>query len=162
MPNNDEFIKNLQPAEDYECIPINLVRLMIDSQEGTMYVIMKADDKEVSFSLNSIESTMLTFVRSGCSNNAHIKTIYQLYMDTMSLVKCKLVKGVIEAKEGDVVYARLMWKDDKSRVFYNQCSAGDALILTTMAKAKMEIVKKALTSMDNVEDLEYEDHIDAE
>jgi len=151
LPTDSEILlNNLETPDNLECLDIDLTQILIDSSDNSMYAVMESNKKEVLFHLNAYEGTMLTFVKSGCGEHSHIKTIYQLYLETMQLIKCELIKVVIEVKCGDVIYSRLIWKDRKDRTIYSMCSVGDALILAIMSNAPIQIIKKVLNALDDI------------
>jgi len=161
--DQDDILRNLKPNTDLELVDIFFYKITVDQHEGLAIALFEAPDKIIGFELNSIEGTMFTFAVSGCVEYSHIRSIYQLYVDTMKLVNFKLDKVIIESKKGDVIYGRLFWTDDKNRKIYKLCSAGDALVLATLEKCQIKIIKNVLdimddyTALDNQMMQDYED-----
>ena len=152
LPEDEDFIRNLKPTSDLDLIELSFYKVTVDQQEGQAVGLYTGPDKIVGVDFNAIEGTMLTFVVSGCYENSHIRTIYQLYFDTMDLVKFELEKVVIESVKGDMIYARLHWIDHKNRKLFKVCSAGDATVLAIMADAQIFVVKSVYDSMEDFTD----------
>ena len=149
IPDDSDFIRNLKPTSDLELIELSFYKVTVDQQEGQAVGLYTGPDKVVGIDFNSIEGTMLTFVVSGCYENSHLRTIYQLYLETMELVKFELEKVVIESIRGDMIYARLHWIDSKNRKIFKVCSAGDASVLAIMADAQIFVVKSVYDQMED-------------
>lgn len=156
VPDDSEFLKHLKSTQDLELYDLEFYKLTVDTQEGQALVLLTANDKMVGIELNGIEGTMFTFAASGCLDNSHLRTIYQMYLDTMQMVQFKLIQAVIESKKGDMLYARMHWKDHKGRTIYKVCSAGDGLVLANMTEAPIKITKIALEQMDDYSNFENE------
>jgi len=152
VPDDNEMLRNLKSTDDLELLEINFYKVTVDQQEGQAVGLYTGIDKIIGIDFNSIEGTMLTFAVSGCFENSHIRTIYQLYLETMNLVKFKLEKVVIESKRGDMLYARLHWEDHKSRKVFKICSAGDATVLAIMSNSPIFVVKSVYQEMDDYTD----------
>lgn len=147
--DQDDILRNLKPVSDLDLIDIYFYKITVDQHEGLAIALFEAPDKIIGFELNSIEGTMFTFAVSGCVEYSHVRSIYQLYIETMKLVKFNLDKVIIESKKGDVIYGRLFWTDDKNRKIFKVCSAGDALVLATLEKCPIKIIKSVLDNMDD-------------
>lgn len=152
--DEDDILRNLKSTSDLDLIEIYFYKITVDQNEGLAIALFESPNKIIGFELNAIEGTMFTFSVSGCVEYSHIKTIYQLYIETMNLVKFKLDKVIIESKKGDVIYGRLFWVDDKNRKIFKVCSAGDALVLATLQKCPIKIIKKVHDEMDDYTDLD--------
>ncbi len=151
-------LRNLIPMQSLEILDINIDKVLV-AQQGA-FVILSSGNSQVVYPLNSMEGTMLTFIRSGCIKMGHIHNIYQIYVQTMKEIGCSLKSSTIEAKEGDVYYARLCWEDRNNKQVFNTCSVGDALILSAIAGSELKIVRRVLEDMENAEDLmDYQDDI---
>lgn len=150
----DDILRNLKPISELELIDINFYKITVDQSEGIAIALFESPDKIIGFELNSIEGTMFTFAVSGCVEYSHLRTIYQLYLETMNLVKFKLDKVIIESKKGDVIYGRLFWVDNNNKKIFKVCSAGDAIVLATLQKCPIKIVKNVLELMDDYTDLD--------
>jgi bifunctional DNase/RNase len=150
--------KTVEELTEFDLLPIKLDR-MIMSQNGECLMVVVAQGKQVVCPINGMESTMLTYIQSGCVDKPHIKTIYHIYIDTMTGLGNTLESGVIEAQLGDVLYGRLKWKNAKGDDFYLKCSVGDVLILSSMMKGKIYIVRRVLDDMDSF-DTDYEEDED--
>lgn len=87
IPEDSEFMRNLKPTSDLELVELSFSKVTVDQQEGQAVGLYTGPDKIIGIDFNSIEGTMLTFVVSGCYENSHLRTIYQLYLETMELVK---------------------------------------------------------------------------
>ena len=149
IPDDSEILRHLKSTSDFELIELEFLKVAVDQQEGQAIVLMSGNNKSIGFDLNSIEGTIFSFVKSGCSLNSHIKNIYQMYLETMSMIKFKLDTVVIESKSGDMVYSRLKWKDHKDRTITQLCSVGDGLVLSTICDVPIYITNKALDDMDD-------------
>lgn len=157
IPNDDdEILKNLRPSSDLDLIEVSFYKVTVDPQEGQAVGLYTGPDKILGFDFNSIEGTMLTFVVSGCHENSHLRTIYQLYLETMELVKFQLEKVVIESVKGDMIYARLHWIDHKGRKIFKVCSAGDATVLALMADANIYVVKSIYEKLEDFTEYDNE------
>lgn len=152
IPEDSEFMRNLQPTSDLELVELSFSKVTVDQQEGQAVGLYTGPDKIIGIDFNSIEGTMLTFVVSGCYENSHLRTIYQLYLETMELVKFELEKVVIESVKGDMIYARLHWIDHKNRKLFKVCSAGDASVLALMSDAQIFVVKSVYDKMEDFTD----------
>jgi bifunctional DNase/RNase len=135
---------------EFDLIPMTMERIMV-AMTGETLVIFEADCKQVAFPLNNIESTMLVFVQSGCIRKEHIRTIYDLYLDTLEEMGVKLIENVIESQLGDIYYGRLHFVDRKNRKFYTQCSAGDVIVFSSITQNPVKIIRKTLDAMDPFE-----------
>lgn len=149
IPDDHDILKNLKPSSDLDLIDIDFYKITIDQNENQAVALFTSPDKIIGFDLNSVEGSMFTFVVSGCIDYTHVKTVYQLYVDTMSMVKFKLEKVVIESKQGDMLYARLHWIDNKNRKVFKYCSAGDGLVLGLLTKSKIQVIKKTLEDLED-------------
>ena len=129
-------------------------KVAVDQAESQVIVLLTANGKNIGIDMNAIEGTMYTFIKSGCFENAHVKNVYQMYVETMSIVKFVLQEVVIEGKSGDMVYSRIKWVDHKDRVIYQLCSAGDGLVLSALTESGLKITKKALDDLDDYGDFE--------
>ncbi len=152
IPDDADFMRNLKSTADLELIEVSFYKVTVDQQEGQAVGLYTGPDKIIGIDFNSIEGTMLTFVVSGCYENSHLRTIYQLYLETMELVKFNLEKVVIESVKGDMIYARLHWIDHKDRKIFKVCSAGDASVLALMSDAKIYVVKSVYDQMEDFSD----------
>jgi bifunctional DNase/RNase len=130
--------------------------MLIDTSGGGSYVLLSAEEKEIGVPLNSIEATMFIFIQSDCNSKPHINNIYSLYLKTLNELNMKIVSAIIEAKSGDMMYARLCLLDQKNRNFYCQCTVGDAIIFSELTDAKLQIVRKVLDDLEPF-DMNYED-----
>lgn len=162
VPNDSEVLRNLKSINDFELFELEFVKVAVDQQENQAIVLMVANNKVVGFDLNSIEGTMFSFVKSGCFENPHIKNIYQLYIETMNIVKFELDKIVVEAKSGDMIYSRIYWKDNKDRVISQLCSVGDSLVLSEMCNIPAFVTKYALEQLDDYSNFHEEFNINEE
>lgn len=152
IPDDADFMRNLKSTSDLELIEVSFYKVTVDQQEGQAVGLYTGPDKIIGIDFNSIEGTMLTFVVSGCYENSHLRTIYQLYLETMELVKFNLEKVVIESVKGDMIYARLHWIDHKGRKIFKVCSAGDASVLALMSDAKIYVIKSVYDQMEDFSD----------
>ena len=152
IPDDADFMRNLKSTSDLELIEVSFYKVTVDQQEGQAVGLYTGPDKIIGIDFNSIEGTMLTFVVSGCYENSHLRTIYQLYLETMELVKFSLEKVVIESVKGDMIYARLHWIDHKGRKIFKVCSAGDASVLALMSDAKIYVIKSVYDQMEDFSD----------
>jgi len=152
IPEDPDFMRNLKPTSDLELVEVSFYKVTVDQQEGQAVGLYTGPDKIIGVDFNSIEGTMLTFVVSGCYENSHLRTIYQLYLETMEMVKFLLEKVVIESVKGDMIYARLHWIDHKNRKIFKVCSAGDASVLALMSDAKIYVIKSVYDQMEDFSD----------
>ena len=156
VPSDSEFLRHLKSTSDYELYDMEFVKLAVDTQEGQAIGVFNCKDKVLGFELNALEGTMFTFIKSGCFQNSHLKNIYQMYLETMELIKFDLLEVVIEAKTGDMTYSRLKWRDHKGRIIYKFMSAGDGLVLGSMVESEFKITKKAFEEMDDFSNFDEE------
>lgn len=156
VPSDSEFLRHLKSTTDYELYDMEFLKLAVDTQEAQAIAMFSCNNKTLGFELNSLEGTMFTFIKSGCFQNSHLKNIYQMYLETMELIKFDLLEVVIEAKTGDMTYSRLKWRDHKDRIIYKFMSAGDGLVLGSMVEADFKITKKAFEDMDDFSNFEQE------
>lgn len=157
VPSDSEFLRHLKSTTDYELYDMEFLKLAVDTQEAQAIAMFSCNNKTLGFELNSLEGTMFTFIKSGCFQNSHLKNIYQMYLETMELIKFDLLEVVIEAKTGDMTYSRLKWRDHKDRIIFKFMSAGDGLVLGSMVEADFKITKKAFEDMDDFEQ-EFDDY----
>lgn len=156
VPSDSEFLRHLKSTSDFELYDMEFLKLAVDTQEAQAIAMFSCNNKTLGFELNSLEGTMFTFIKSGCFQNSHLKNIYQMYLETMELIKFDLLEVVIEAKTGDMTYSRLKWRDHKHRIIYKFMSAGDGLVLGSMVEADFKITKKAFEDMDDFSNFEQE------
>ena len=156
IPSDSEFLRHLKSTSDFELYDMEFLKLAVDTQEAQAIAMFSCNNKTLGFELNSLEGTMFTFIKSGCFQNSHLKNIYQMYLETMELIKFDLLEVVIEAKTGDMTYSRLKWRDHKHRIIYKFMSAGDGLVLGSMVEADFKITKKAFEDMDDFSNFEQE------
>lgn len=158
VKDGSEFLRNLHSTNDYELYELEFLKVAVDQQESQAIVLMSANNKIVGFDLNSLEGTIYTFVKSGCSENSHIKNIYNLYVETMNIVKFNLTKAIIESVSGDMIYARIYWQDHKDRLISQLCSSGDAIVLAEICSIPLYVTKKALDLLDDYSNFHEEFH----
>jgi bifunctional DNase/RNase len=121
------------------------INSILFDNENNYIVSIVSNEKEYGISLIGHDGSILTFVDSGCSNNAHISTIHQILLRFKKDCGFELVKVIIEAKYGDVIYCRLNWYHrEKDRDVFNVVNIGDALILHSLTQAPMYITKFVL------------------
>jgi hypothetical protein len=149
VPDDHEMLKHLKPSSDLDLVDIEFYKITIDQNENQAVALFTSPDKIIGFDLNSVEGSMFTFVVSGCVDYTHVKTVYQLYLETMNMLKFQLEKVVIEARQGDMLYSRLHWLDHKNRKIFKYCSAGDGLVLGMLAKTKIKVIKKTLQELED-------------
>ena len=101
VPSDSEFLRHLKSTSDYELYDMEFVKLAVDTQEGQAIALFNCKDKVLGFELNALEGTMFTFIKSGCFQNSHLKNIYQMYLETMELIKFDLLE--VEPGKGDMV-----------------------------------------------------------
>lgn len=154
VPDDSEFLRHLKSTADYELYDLEFQKVAVDQAENQVIVLCSANNKTIGIDMNAIEGTMYTFIKSGCFENSHVKNIYQMYVETMTMVKFDLQEVVIEGKSGDMVYSRIKWVDHKDRVIYQLCSAGDGLVLSALTESDLKITKKALDDLDDYGDFE--------
>ena len=142
--------KSADEMTEFDLLDIRLDRMFL-GPNGDAMVLLVAEGKQVAYTLNSIESTILIYVQNNCNESSHIDNIYNIYNNTMKGLGNKLEAGIIESKVGDVLYGRIKWVNSKGEPFYLKCSVGDALILATMNKSKIYIIRKVLDDMENVD-----------
>jgi len=130
----------------FELLPCELNQIIFENQNDYIVGIV-ADDKEVGILLNVYDGTILTFVDTGCADNAHINTIHQLHLKFKEACGFELSRAMIEAKYGDVFYCRLHWKNENQDI-YNVCSIGDTLILHSLSGCDLFITKNVLEQLE--------------
>lgn len=158
VPDDSEFLRHLKSTKDYELYDLEFQKVAVDQSESQVIVLCTANNKTIGIDMNAIEGTMYSFIKSGCFENSHVKNIYQMYVETMTMVKFNLHEVVIEGKAGDMVYSRIKWVDHKDRTIYQLCSAGDGLVLSALTESDLKITKKALDDLDDYGD--FEDQFD--
>ena len=90
---------------------------------------------------------------SGCAKNSHIPTIWDLYLASETGKGSTLKSAIIEAKRGDVFYARLFWETKTGMPYYNPIGITDALILSAKSGASLKIVRQVFNEMDALDDI---------
>jgi bifunctional DNase/RNase len=143
---------------DYDLIPVSIDKLFITMNDEP-YILLVTEEKSILFELNNIESSMLTFIASGCELYTHVSTIYHLYISTLEYLGTKIVSSVIEAKDGDVYYGRICLEDKNQKKIYCQCAAGDAIVLSSFCKCDLFIIRKVLNDSDAFDEKENEENI---
>lgn len=145
-------------VEDYELVEIESHNILI-YPDGRCFVIFEHEDKQLAYALTSAESTMLIYARTGCMDHSHIKTIYQIFMHTLTITGCKLLYISIDNKIGDMYYARMCWEDYNKRKFYNPCNVADALICATLSECPIKITKFVLQEMEDLSTVNFQEQI---
>lgn len=158
---NKETIIKAQNAKELELIPYTVDKIFLDTAHNYV-VAIGIQQKIYCVVLPPHEGTHLTFVDLGCAPHAHMKTIYQMYMQTMIESGFELESSTIESKVGDIYYSRLCWiNKKKDRKLYSLCGLGDGLILARLVNAKLYIVKNILPLVDAYDEWEFSDeHFD--
>ena len=138
-------------TELFELLPCTIDNIFCDQD----YIVSLEIEKEFyTVNLNAYEGTVLTFAESGCSDNAHINTIYQVLLKFKQSAGFSLERVIIEAKFGDVFYCRLHWKHEKGDI-YNVVSLGDGLILSILAEAEIFIAKFVVLELEKITENTY-------
>lgn len=139
----DIVSKSANELTEFDLIPVSLLKMLVTINNDSL-ALLSADNKKILLPMNHIESTMLTFIYSGCAKNAHINTIYHLHIATLEYLGIKIDSATIEAKDGDIWYGRLCMISKKDKKFYCQCSAGDAVVFATLTTTPLNIIRKVL------------------
>lgn len=142
-----------KPNGELECVDIKLEKILISiTFNDSSFALLSSKTKNFCIALNSIEGTMLSYVKSGCFLKSNIDTIYHMYLKTMSGMGFELKSAVIELQKGDIFFARLYWTSDKrKKEIVNVCGAGDAIVLSLMTEAPLKIIKKVLEEIEEFE-----------
>jgi bifunctional DNase/RNase len=151
IKKTDIISKSANELTEFDLIPISLQKMLVTMNNDSL-ALLATDSKKILLPMNHIESTMLTFIYSGCANNTHINTIYHLHVATLEYLGIKIDSATIEAKDGDIWYGRLCMINKKGKKFYCQCSAGDAVIFATFTKTPLNIIRKVLDSADSFDE----------
>jgi len=138
----------------FSLIPCEIEQIIFENQYDYIVSIQVGDYGTIAVILNEYDSSALTFVDSGCAENSHINTIHQLLIKFQEQNGFKLIKVIIEAKYGDVIYCRLCWACG-DRVVYCVCSAGDALILHSLTESELFIVKNVFDQFEPFDTGDY-------
>ena len=149
----------LQDVEELALLPLVVKDALVNSYDGGVVVILRGPGKTFAENLDASTGTALMFARSGLSEHAHIKTIYQVYLGTMRELGITLESVTLESQHGDVLYCRLEWCKKDHRRIYTVMSLGDALVLMHLADAKLQVVRKVLDNMDDCDEWVYENDI---
>ena len=128
-------------TELFELLPCELNQIVFEGQNDYIVGVIVEDTNEIGITLTGYDGSILTFVDSGCAENAHINTIHQILLKFKENLGFFLKRVIIEAKYGDVIYCRLHWRSESGKDFYNICSIGDALILHRLTLCELFIVK---------------------
>lgn len=144
--------------EDLELLELNPTQLLI-GPEGSA-IALECDGQDYVYPVKDFEATVLSYYATGLSDKGHIPTIYELFKRTMEDIGMKLEKAVIEGKDGDVMYARLVWRDRKHRVLTTPCTVVDSIVHSIDWKAPLFIVKRAISGLDVVDGWEYSDEME--
>ena len=117
------------------------------------FVLVSAEGRKVGFRLSQAEGALFSFVHYGFAAASHMRTIYHIYLETMETLGYQLTSTTIEAKNGDMYYGRLHFVGAESSKppMFVQVSLADAIILGIMASAKLQIVKRVVDDMDDME-----------
>ena len=153
LPNkkiNKKEINN-NSLDDYDLLPITIDKLLLTTNDDP-FVLLNSNNKKILFDLNNMESSMLTFIESGCEAYTHIRTIYHLYVSTLEYLGTTIKSAIIEAKDGDIWYGRLCLTEKNNKQIYCQCTVGDAIVLSALCKCELLIVKKVLDEADAFEE----------
>jgi bifunctional DNase/RNase len=150
-------VKTAEELTEFDLIPVKIDKMLM-GPTGDCIVTLNTELKQIAYPLNNMESTMLTYIQSGCHENTLINTIYDIYLSTMTGLQNKLEAGVIESKVGDIFYGRLKWVNKKGENFFIKCTAGDAIILAVLAKADVYIIRKVVDETEAFE-MTYQDDI---
>lgn len=135
---------------EFDLIPIKMECLAL-SMNNEPVVVLSTSEKRIALVVNNIESTMIAFIHSGCMPTKHINNIYDLYMANLKDTKTFIESVTIEARQGDMVYGRLCLNNNKKRRIFAKCSAGDAIILSSLTNVPLQIVRKVIEDMDEFE-----------
>lgn len=141
--SSDVIRKNYKELTEFDLLPLTLNKLL-ETGQGILLAVLSTEGKQIALSLNSIESTMLIFVYLGCNKDKHINSIYDLYLQTLESLKTKIESLIIEAKQGDIYYGKICLKDNKNRELLCQCTAGDAIVLSSITSKPLFIVRNVL------------------
>jgi hypothetical protein len=137
--------RRIAPA-DMEPVELKFDRYIVHSELGGMAVV-RAGEKTIALSLDSIECTQLVYIRSGAWESPHLPNVYSDYVNSMKEMRVTLESATITRRRGDMLYAELAFKDHKYREFFNAATAGNALIYARMFNAKMYILSGVLAGM---------------
>lgn len=149
------FKKMTTDLEQIRPVEVTIDAILVHN-DGAM-AVLGYDEEKVALPVSSFEGTMLTFCKSGCAALPHTKTIYQMYLDTMTLIGNDLHSVTIEFADGDMLYARLRWTNARHLSVFATVTPGDALILSMLAGCKVFVLQNVLSEMDPFDDWPYEE-----
>jgi hypothetical protein len=142
----------------FQLIPCALNLIVVETDRDYIVSII-ADTIEYGIPLIGYDGTLLTFVDSKCSENAHINTIHQILLKFKESSGFTLKRIIIEAKFGDVIYCRLHWGHEIKDI-YNIVGVGDALILYILSGCELFISKFVLDQFERFDTEGYMQSID--
>jgi hypothetical protein len=144
-------------TELFKLIPCFVNQIVFENQSDYIVGLLVDDvEDEIGVPINNYDGSILTFVHSGCAENAHINTIHQILIKFMENAGFDLEKVFIEAKHGDITYCRLKWTKNNNSIF-NVVGIGDALILHSLTACDMVITQNVLKQFEKFDSSGYLD-----
>jgi len=135
-------LQQMHRPNELERIELKYDKLLYHPPSNQIVLVMSTNNKSIAFPLSEFEGAMASFIFLGCSINAHIKTIHQMYLGLLKECGSTIECSIIEAMHGDIYYATIEYSDKKGRRFRNIASFADAIFLATLSGAKTYILRK--------------------
>jgi hypothetical protein len=144
---------SLQSTDDLRLVELAVDKFIPETAAECCFVIVSAEGRKIGFRFTPAEGAMFSFVHYGFAAATHVRTIHHLYLETMETLGYRLESSTVEAKHGDMYYARLHFtgKDSSKPPLFVQSSLADAIILALMAGSKLQAVKRVVDDMDDME-----------
>lgn len=152
------LVTNIRPLDDLEVLPIQFEDTVSDGDCGAGMVIT-VDGDEYIVPISEFESDAIDYLVAGFAHHSHLPNVYQMLISSMSMQGCTTMEYCIEAADGDVLYARLLWRDAKGRFFSCVTTAGEGAVIALYARAPMKIVKNVIDQLVRADDGPYDDEI---
>jgi len=158
--SSDEMLAKLRPVDDLKVVDINEYRIIISPDTMEACLVFKVYENEYILPIHNLESVVASYHIHGFAKNAHIPDVYSNYMHLMRETGFTLNKAILEAKHGDVVYGRLVWKDAEGKLVSQVVTPGDVFIFAQDLNIKPGIVSTLIEEMPTIDEWPY--HYDIE
>lgn len=156
----EDLTNNLRSIEELKVIPIGNYKIVLSNESDDAGLVFEVDGTDYILPINKLESITASFHLNAFSEKAHIHDIYASYVNFTKVMHLQMSQVIIESKHGDMVYARIIWKDNESKLFTQVTTACDAFILSHLSKAKIGIVTALLEELEAFTDWPYSYDVD--
>jgi bifunctional DNase/RNase len=148
-------LKQLHTPEELERISLKYDKMFYHPQTNQIIIVMKTENKSIGFALSEFEGAMASFIFLGCSLNAHIKTIYDMYIGLLAECGSKIECSIVESMHGDIYYSTIEYLDKNGKRFRNISNFTDAMFLSVLSGAPMYILRKVENESEDFTDWTY-------